>query len=85
MPCIPSLQSPINPSDINTVEGKYPLQPELPGTPGNDGLGRVEAVGPKVSIRVWDKGCASQQQLLRSQRQWAGDDYHTRAGHATHY
>ncbi|KFM25638.1 Helicase SKI2W [Auxenochlorella protothecoides] len=43
------IASPINPSDINTVEGKYPLQPELPGTPGNDGLGRVEAVGPKVS------------------------------------
>ncbi|KAG1652919.1 hypothetical protein FOA52_007512 [Chlamydomonas sp. UWO 241] len=42
------LLSPINPSDINTVEGKYPLRPELPGVPGHEGVGEVTALGPKV-------------------------------------
>lgn len=43
------LAAPINPSDINTVEGKYPITPELPGVPGHEGVGVVEAVGPKVT------------------------------------
>ena len=43
------LQAPINPSDINTVQGKYPLKPTLPGVPGHEGLGQVTALGPKVS------------------------------------
>ncbi|PRW50861.1 putative trans-2-enoyl- mitochondrial [Chlorella sorokiniana] len=43
------LAAPINPSDINTIEGKYPLRPELPGVPGHEGVGVVEAVGPKVT------------------------------------
>jgi trans-2-enoyl-CoA reductase len=42
------LAAPINPSDINTIEGKYPITPELPGVPGHEGVGVVEAVGPKV-------------------------------------
>jgi trans-2-enoyl-CoA reductase len=42
------MQAPINPSDINTIEGKYPITPELPGVPGHEGVGVVEAVGPKV-------------------------------------
>lgn len=41
-------QAPINPSDINTVQGKYPLKPTLPGVPGHEGLGQVTALGPKV-------------------------------------
>lgn len=43
-----AVQAPINPSDINTIEGKYPITPELPGVPGHEGVGVVEAVGPKV-------------------------------------
>lgn len=42
-------QAPINPSDVNTVQGKYPLKPTLPGVPGHEGLGQVTALGPKVS------------------------------------
>lgn len=41
--------APINPSDINTLEGKYPLKPTLPGVPGNEGLGRVTALGSQVT------------------------------------
>jgi len=36
-------QAPINPSDINVVEGRYPLAPPLPAVPGNEGVGRVVA------------------------------------------
>ncbi|KAG2444821.1 hypothetical protein HXX76_001563 [Chlamydomonas incerta] len=44
------LLSPINPSDINTVQGKYPLMPQLPGgVPGHEGLAEVTAVGPQVT------------------------------------
>jgi trans-2-enoyl-CoA reductase len=43
------LASPINPSDINTIEGRYALKPPLPCTPGHEGVGIVQAVGSKVS------------------------------------
>ena len=42
------LQAPLNPSDINMVEGTYPIKQELPATPGNEGVGVVAAVGPEV-------------------------------------
>jgi mitochondrial enoyl-[acyl-carrier protein] reductase / trans-2-enoyl-CoA reductase len=36
------LLAPINPADINVLQGKYPVRPELPGVPGVEGLGVVE-------------------------------------------
>ena len=39
------LASPINPSDIMYVEGRYTIKPELPATPGFEGVGVVEANG----------------------------------------
>ncbi len=42
------LQAPINPSDINTIEGKYPIKPPLPAVPGNEGVGVVREVGSEV-------------------------------------
>ncbi len=38
--------SPINPSDINAIQGTYPLKPKLPGVAGNEGAGYVK-------IAVW--------------------------------
>lgn len=35
------LKCPINPSDLNQIEGNYPSKPELPATPGNEGVGIV--------------------------------------------
>src|SRR6201982_252875 len=42
------LLSPINPSDLHMVRGRYGYQPELPASPGTEGVGIVEAVGPGV-------------------------------------
>ncbi len=42
------LLSPINPSDLHMVRGRYGYQPELPASPGAEGAGIVEAVGPGV-------------------------------------
>lgn len=39
------LFAPINPADLNVIEGKYPIRPPLPATPGIEGVGVVEKVG----------------------------------------
>ena len=40
---------PINPSDLLTVLGYYPIRPALPGSPGLEGVGVVDAVGANVA------------------------------------
>lgn len=42
------LFAPINPADLNMLEGKYGEARPLPDVPGNEGCGRVTAVGPGV-------------------------------------
>ena len=42
------LLSPINASDLHMVRGRYGYQPELPASPGIEGVGIVEAVAPGV-------------------------------------
>src|SRR6184192_1730025 len=37
--------APINPADLNQIEGKYPVRRELPATPGFEGAGVVVDVG----------------------------------------
>jgi trans-2-enoyl-CoA reductase len=41
--------APINPADLNQIEGKYPVRPELPATPGFEGAGIVVDAGANVS------------------------------------
>ena len=36
------LAAPINPADLNTIEGTYGIRPPLPATPGIEGCGQVE-------------------------------------------
>ncbi|GAB1288999.1 Alcohol dehydrogenase 1 [Apodemus speciosus] len=43
------LAAPINPSDINMIQGNYGLLPKLPAVGGNEGVGEVIAVGSSVS------------------------------------
>jgi len=43
------LAAPINPADLNVIEGRYPILPALPGVPGGEGVARVVAVGPSTS------------------------------------
>ncbi len=38
--------SPINPSDLLVVAGRYGILPKLPSTPGFEGVGIVDLVGP---------------------------------------
>ena len=41
--------APINPADLNQIEGKYPVRAELPATPGFEGAGVVTELGADVN------------------------------------
>ena len=41
--------APINPADLNQIEGKYPIRAELPATPGFEGAGVVIDIGASVT------------------------------------
>lgn len=48
--------SPINPADINTIQGVYAIKPKLPAVPGNEGCAEVLSVGSSVKdLEVGDK------------------------------
>jgi NADPH:quinone reductase-like Zn-dependent oxidoreductase len=46
------IASPINPSDLLTVQGRYGRRPALPATPGFEGVGVVEAYGSGLLGRL---------------------------------
>jgi trans-2-enoyl-CoA reductase len=63
--------APINPADLNSIEGKYPIRPTLPATPGMEGAGVVVQLGANVrdltvgtqvilphSFGTWREACA---------------------------
>jgi len=63
--------APINPADLNSIEGTYPIRPTLPATPGMEGAGVVVEVGSRVrnvklgelvilphSFGTWREACA---------------------------
>src|SRR5947207_12443805 len=41
--------APINPADVNAIEGKYPGRREVPAVPGFEGAGVVVDLGANVS------------------------------------
>ncbi len=48
--------APLNPADINAIEGKYPVRPQLPATPGMEGAGVVEELGSSArGVSVGDQ------------------------------
>ena len=63
--------APLNPADINSIEGKYPVKPPLPATPGMEGAGVVVELGANVknhaigtlvilphNLGTWREACA---------------------------
>src|ERR1700730_19452222 len=63
--------APINPPDLNAIEGKYPVRPALPATPGMEGAGVVMELGSGVrnlavgtavilphGLGTWREACA---------------------------
>ena len=43
--------SPVNPSDLLYIEGRYGIRPDLPATPGFEAVGVVEAAGAKSPLK----------------------------------
>lgn len=53
--CVRMLAAPINPADINMIQGVYPVKPHLPAIGGNEGVGEVSVVGPAVTrLKIGD-------------------------------
>ncbi|MED6246282.1 hypothetical protein ATANTOWER_015406 [Ataeniobius toweri] len=49
------LASPINPSDVNMIQGTYAILPDLPAVGGNEGVAQVIEVGSQVkSLKAGD-------------------------------
>ncbi|XP_061632689.1 LOW QUALITY PROTEIN: enoyl-[acyl-carrier-protein] reductase, mitochondrial [Phyllopteryx taeniolatus] len=49
------MAAPINPSDINMIQGTYAILPDLPAVGGNEGVAQVVEVGGKVtSLQIGD-------------------------------
>lgn len=44
------IASPVNPSDLLVVRGRYVVLPKLPATPGFEGVGVVDRVGPGLNL-----------------------------------
>src|SRR5256884_875439 len=69
--------APINPADLNAIEGKYPGKREVPAVPGFEGSGIVSELGKNVSkltigslvilphdIGTWREACAVEAEQL---------------------
>ncbi|MDD5201222.1 MAG: 2-enoyl thioester reductase domain-containing protein [Terrimicrobiaceae bacterium] len=43
------IAAPVNPADLNIIEGTYGRLPDLPATPGNEGVGRIAILGAEIT------------------------------------
>jgi len=48
------LLSPVNPADINVLQGKYPIRPPLPATGGGEGVAEIISVGGDTDLKPGD-------------------------------
>jgi NADPH:quinone reductase-like Zn-dependent oxidoreductase len=63
--CLKILAAPVNPADLNLIEGTYGVKPELPVVPGIEGCGEV------VESRAADFQPGDRTILLRRAGSWA--------------
>ncbi len=64
------LLSPINPSDLHMVRGRYGYQPELPASPGADAAARIQKLNKRVWTRPGSAWRHCQRQVLGSKRSY---------------
>ena len=48
------LVAPVNPADINVLQGTYPIRPPLPATAGGEGVAEVLAAGSSCQLQPGD-------------------------------
>ena len=66
-----ALFSPVNPSDLHMIRGRYGYQPPLPASPGGEGVGVVVKVGSQVTeVRAGES-----RNLYRRLESMAGESY----------
>jgi NADPH:quinone reductase-like Zn-dependent oxidoreductase len=68
------LWAPVNPADLNMLEGKYGEARPLPDVPGNEGCGRVVAVGEGVDPSWIGRLVLVDRMAWREQGNWKLDD-----------
>jgi mitochondrial enoyl-[acyl-carrier protein] reductase / trans-2-enoyl-CoA reductase len=68
------LWAPVNPADLNMLEGKYGEARPLPDVPGNEGCGRVVAVGAGVDPAWGGRLVLVDREAWREEGVWAVDD-----------
>jgi trans-2-enoyl-CoA reductase len=68
------LWAPVNPADLNMLEGKYGEARPLPDVPGNEGCGRVVAVGEGVDNSWVGRHVLVDCEAWREEGNWKIDD-----------
>ncbi len=68
------LWAPVNPADLNMLEGKYGEARPLPDVPGNEGCGRVVAVGAGVDRSWVGRLVLVDREAWREEGNWKIDD-----------
>lgn len=63
----------VNPSDLNMLEGKYGAARPLPDVPGNEGCGRVLAVGAGVDPSLVGRHVLVDRMAWREEGNWAAE------------
>lgn len=64
------LWAPVNPADLNMLEGRYGEARALPDVPGNEGCGRVVAVGSGVDESWIDRHVLVDSMAWREEGNW---------------
>jgi len=72
--CVRMLWAPVNPADLNMLEGKYGEARPLPDVPGNEGCGRVVAAGEGVNGAWVGRLVLVDREAWREEGNWAVAD-----------